>query len=174
MMRTVYVSMLRRGAELHGIPQPTGPRTVAHIDPLCTQLRTVADAAVMAVPADIQGRTARLLRNGQTRPVALCKSCHHHNAVPVENQLWRDDAMCAPSNRPEGYEDVSWFPVPGISSIDGRRNARAAREVCLLCPVSDDCYRYAIESAQRFGMWAGVGESGRFVLIAKARRGEAV
>ena len=74
-------------------------------------------------------------------------------AMPPE---WTRDAVCA-SVDPEVF-----FP-------EETRSSRAARKVCLQCPVAAECFRYAIsQPANLHGVWAGTTERER--LTARARR----
>jgi hypothetical protein len=49
------------------------------------------------------------------------------------------------------------FPEP-----DARRIAvKIAKRLCGECPIKKECFTYAIESNQRFGIWAGTLPSER-------------
>lgn len=37
----------------------------------------------------------------------------------------------------------------------------AARSLCRQCPINPDCLKYAIETNQKFGIWAGTTPSDR-------------
>lgn len=37
----------------------------------------------------------------------------------------------------------------------------AAKRLCNACPIKNDCLEYAIESNQRYGIWAGTSPSER-------------
>lgn len=41
-----------------------------------------------------------------------------------------------------------WFP-------EGPTNATAAKLVCAMCPVIDECLTYALKNNERFGVWGG-------------------
>lgn len=43
------------------------------------------------------------------------------------------------------------------------RTARAAREICAVCPIRAECLDYAIGNAERFGIWGGMTEHDRRV-----------
>jgi WhiB family redox-sensing transcriptional regulator len=62
---------------------------------------------------------------------------------------WQDDAAC-------GNEDPGLF-----FGHDGERGGDAARvamakAVCARCPVTGQCLKYATETNQRYGVWAGL------------------
>ena len=57
---------------------------------------------------------------------------------------WRDDSACR--ERP----DVDFFPFPEDVQAISR-----AKEVCVTCPVAEECLIYAIETRQGDGVWGG-------------------
>jgi WhiB family redox-sensing transcriptional regulator len=48
-------------------------------------------------------------------------------------------------------------------SVDGadETTLERAKEVCSICPVSDACLEYALETNQRSGVWGGTSEKER-------------
>ena len=68
---------------------------------------------------------------------------------------WVKDASCA------GMDDSIFFgnkeahvrPALTVSEI------KRAKGICASCPVSDDCFSFAIKNRERYGIWAGT--SGR-------------
>lgn len=66
---------------------------------------------------------------------------------------WRQLAACRDS-------DASlFFPVgstgPAVDQI------AAAKEICAICSVQEDCLQYALESNQEAGVWGGYAEDER-------------
>jgi len=61
---------------------------------------------------------------------------------------WQERALCTQSD-PEAF-----FPEKGGSS-------RAAKAVCLACPVRAACLDYALRNDERFGIWGGLTERER-------------
>jgi WhiB family redox-sensing transcriptional regulator len=56
-----------------------------------------------------------------------------------------------------------WFPFT--------RDADAvARSICRMCPVRQVCREYALEQRISYGVWGGLGEKERRVLLAEADR----
>jgi len=49
------------------------------------------------------------------------------------------------------------FPDPNVREIA----VAVAKRLCRTCPVKNDCLKYAIESNQKFGIWAGTTASER-------------
>jgi WhiB family redox-sensing transcriptional regulator len=61
---------------------------------------------------------------------------------------WQDAAQCATAD-PE-----AWFPAKGGDSSPAKR-------ICMRCPVRQPCLEYALENADRFGIWGGKSERER-------------
>lgn len=74
-----------------------------------------------------------------------------HRAAPALNEFarlfdpapWRTHAAC------KGMPTEWWYPERGDI-------APKAKAICAECPVQDDCGTYAVNSDERFGIWAGV------------------
>jgi hypothetical protein len=49
------------------------------------------------------------------------------------------------------------FPEPRVRLVA----TAAAKALCNSCPIKNDCFEYAIESKQRYGIWAGTTPSER-------------
>jgi hypothetical protein len=67
---------------------------------------------------------------------------------PADPLAWQLDALC-PQTDPELF-----FPEKGGSTAE-------AKAVCNACPVKSQCLDYALETAQRFGIWGGMSERER-------------
>lgn len=65
-----------------------------------------------------------------------------------EDLSWQDLALCAQTDPEEFY------PEKGGST-------RAAKQVCLKCPVRQECLDYALDNDERFGIWGGLSERER-------------
>ena len=61
---------------------------------------------------------------------------------------WMSDALCAQTD-PDAF-----YPEKGGSTRDAKR-------VCSVCPVRDECLRFAIEHNERWGVWGGYSERER-------------
>lgn len=71
---------------------------------------------------------------------------------PVEDWNWRDDAVCTQ------VDPTLFFVKPGGST-------RAAKSVCVVCPVREECLEWALESREPFGVWGGLSERERNRLL---------
>ena len=61
---------------------------------------------------------------------------------------WQAEALCAQTD-PEAF-----FPEKGGSTRDAKR-------VCGVCPVREECLKYAMDNDERFGIWGGLSERER-------------
>lgn len=79
---------------------------------------------------------------------------------------WRDEALC------QSHPEIDWIPDPpaGRPRRETLANLTAARAVCAVCPVSDDCLEDALTSPHTFGIRAGTIDAQR----RKLRKGRPV
>ena len=70
-----------------------------------------------------------------------------------DNDGWRDRAACR-------LTDANLFFPAGTtgSAVD---QIQAAKAVCRICPVQDDCLQFAFETNQESGVWGGKDEDER-------------
>lgn len=66
----------------------------------------------------------------------------------AEVPSWQDQANCM------GVDPDLFFPERGAST-------REAKEVCRGCVVRLDCLEYALDNAEKFGIWGGMSERER-------------
>jgi WhiB family redox-sensing transcriptional regulator len=79
--------------------------------------------------------------------------------VPINSRNWRHYAECLDHN-PELF-----FPVGTTGpAVEQTKKAKA---VCAECPVIDWCREWAINTAQEFGIWAGMDEGEPRRLLAR-------
>ena len=64
---------------------------------------------------------------------------------------WKSRAACA------GYPNDLFFPIGDVNE----GTIEKAKAICAVCPVTDDCLQYALETNQRNGIWAGTTEEER-------------
>lgn len=62
--------------------------------------------------------------------------------------LWMDNALCAQ------IDTEIFFPEKGGS-------VRIAKSICGRCEVASECLQYALDNAERFGIWGGLTERER-------------
>jgi len=72
-----------------------------------------------------------------TKYFALLKVIHASGGVP-----------CEPYPQVMYPEDI---PDPQLRAV----TTKAAKALCQSCPIIEDCFTYAIETNQRYGVWGG-------------------
>lgn len=63
---------------------------------------------------------------------------------------WMERAACK-------GKDVNLF-FPQREEMD---KLAAARKICIVCPVREDCLAYALQHHIKYGVWGGLGYKGR-------------
>jgi WhiB family redox-sensing transcriptional regulator len=91
---------------------------------------------------DLNGETTRL---HDRRPPALGDL----------DSSWRPRAAC------RAVEGDLFFPADGERGLAKRRRERAAKAVCVGCPVREECASYAISTREPHGVWGGLSERER-------------
>lgn len=82
---------------------------------------------------------------------------------PVELAQIHASAACA------GTDPFLFYPPTGARSA-----ARAAKRVCMGCPVQARCLRYALTHRERFGVWGGLSERERRELKRQISAGRSI
>ncbi|MFI6288326.1 WhiB family transcriptional regulator [Streptomyces sp. NPDC051018] len=79
---------------------------------------------------------------------------------------WQREAACTDED-PELF-----FPISAIGPGAGQLDR--AREVCGRCPVSRECFDWALSTGQRTGVWGGTAASQRRSVGSSVRTGGGV
>jgi WhiB family redox-sensing transcriptional regulator len=74
------------------------------------------------------------------------------SAPLAEEKPWATFAACAEA------EGMTFFPQT-------KAEARAALAICNVCPVREDCLEHALETNERFGVWGGMTEKERRLML---------
>lgn len=72
-------------------------------------------------------------------------------AEMLQRPAWMADANC------RGMDPGLFFPAQG-------EDAGHARAVCRACDVQAECLAFAVNNAEKFGIWGGVSEKRRRIL----------
>lgn len=83
-----------------------------------------------------------------------------HNSASTSNLVWQEHAAC------RGPLGAVFFPPPTTERKREKlaREARA-KEICHACPVVNECRAYAIEIREPHGVWGGLSEQERRLLL---------
>jgi len=81
-------------------------------------------------------------------------------AAQHEQLLWQERAAC------RGPLGAVFFPPP----FSERKREKVAREakaknICEACPVLDECRYYALSIREQHGVWGGLSEQERRILL---------
>ena len=74
---------------------------------------------------------------------------------------WRHRARC------RDVDPELFFPVGTTGPAEAQ--VQAAKAICALCPVREECLQWALDTAQDAGVWGGLSEEERRD-IRRARR----
>jgi WhiB family transcriptional regulator, redox-sensing transcriptional regulator len=72
------------------------------------------------------------------------------------NTSWLTDAVCRNNN----IATTLFFPEPGKPS----ESEVAAKRLCGICPVANECLRYAVDHHIQHGIWGGLNRRERKAL----------
>ena len=76
---------------------------------------------------------------------------------------WRDRAAC------RGEDPELFFPK-GTTTREDVQQTENAKKICKTCPVKNECNEYAFSHAEPAGIWGGITEKERSVLLKKNTR----
>lgn len=68
-----------------------------------------------------------------------------------------------------GLDSAVFFHPDGERNPSRARRTAQAKEVCHRCPVMDMCREFALETREPFGVWGGLAEAERRIIL--ERRG---
>lgn len=70
--------------------------------------------------------------------------------------VWHLDAACRGP-----YQAIFFPPARSESRREKRARERRAKEICVQCPVIDECREYSFEIKEQHGIWGGLTEKER-------------
>lgn len=82
----------------------------------------------------------------------------------VESWQWQVDAAC------RGMSSTFFFHPWGERGAERIERVRRAKDVCAGCPVVAECRRHALEAGEMYGVWGGLSEDERLILLGRHRR----
>lgn len=78
-------------------------------------------------------------------------------------ETWQVRAAC------RGPQASVFFPPPQFERKDEKlERERRAKEICTSCSVRKECLDYALRIREPHGIWGGLSESERKVILAQA------
>lgn len=91
----------------------------------------------------------------------MVRSHHAPDTLPRPPH-WTDRAACA------GLPTSIFFPV-SRDGVPAQIEAEYAKSFCAVCPVRATCLSHALAHREDFGVWGGLDEDERAVLVRTAR-----
>lgn len=85
---------------------------------------------------------------------------------PVGDTTWMARGACV------SHPTDLWFPREPTgrkAGLVGRTESARAKKVCATCPVVAECAAYAITNREEFGVWGGLDEHERRLIIRQSR-----
>jgi len=77
---------------------------------------------------------------------------------------WQFDAAC------RGMDSSLFFHPWGERGPDRDERVARAKVVCGRCPVIDTCRQHALTVQEPYGVWGGLSEEERLILLGRQRR----
>lgn len=75
-------------------------------------------------------------------------------------QHWQQRAAC------RGPQSMVFFPPPHFERKDDKlERENKAKSICAQCSVQDDCLSYAVSIREHHGIWGGLNEQERRILL---------
>lgn len=75
---------------------------------------------------------------------------------------WEASAAC------RGPHAAAFFPPSHLERKDDKlRREAKAKEICATCHVREECLEYALDIREPHGIWGGLNETERRVLLAR-------
>ncbi len=72
---------------------------------------------------------------------------------PMQNsddESWKEKALC------KRLTQYFFFDDQRVLTTKAKTKIEAIRELCEVCPVKQECYQYAVNNDEKFGIWGGV------------------
>ena len=72
---------------------------------------------------------------------------------------WQLEGSC------RGMDSAVFFHPDGERNPSRARRTAQAKEVCKRCPVMEQCREFALQTREPFGVWGGLAEAERRVIL---------
>ncbi|RVW09365.1 WhiB family transcriptional regulator [Prescottella agglutinans] len=82
------------------------------------------------------------------------------NLAPLADTWeWQQHGSC------QGMNESIFFPPTGERGNARMMRERRAKAICASCPVLNTCLEHSLAVPEPFGVWGGVGESERAIML---------
>ncbi len=96
-------------------------------------------------------------RKQQTNPYLEQKRLESRMTLGDEIKHWEDYANCL-TEQPDTF-----FPTDGVG-------VEIAKRICQNCVVKEECLEFALSTRQDHGVWGGMSERGRRLIIKQQKQ----
>ncbi|MDY5584264.1 MAG: WhiB family transcriptional regulator [Arcanobacterium sp.] len=87
------------------------------------------------------------------------------NGALVDFWNWQVQGAC------NSLDPEYFFHPEGERGGPRRRRIERAKRICQTCPVLEQCREYALSHHEPYGVWGGLSEEERSLILAQRRRG---
>ena len=74
---------------------------------------------------------------------------------------WQDKALC----KTNGVDVTVFFNDDMLRGPEKQARESAAKKICTACPIKTECLEHALAVPENFGVWGGLTEEERMVIV---------
>ena len=74
---------------------------------------------------------------------------------------WQDDGLC----KTNGVDVTVFFNDDMLRGLEKQARESAAKKICTACPVKTECLEHALAVPENFGVWGGLTQEERMVIV---------
>ncbi len=79
----------------------------------------------------------------------------------ARNWSWQDKALC----KTDGVDPEIFFHIDKLHGPERKARESAAKKICTACPIRTECLEHALAVPENFGVWGGLTEDERMVIV---------
>ena len=79
----------------------------------------------------------------------------------ARNWTWQDKALC----KTDGVDVTVFFNDERVRGPEKQARESAAKKICTACPIKTECLEHALAVPEDFGVWGGLTEAERMVIV---------
>lgn len=79
----------------------------------------------------------------------------------AQNWSWQDKALC----KTNGVDVTVFFNDDMLRGPEKQARESAAKKICTACPIKTECLEHALTVPENFGVWGGLTEEERMVIV---------
>jgi WhiB family redox-sensing transcriptional regulator len=79
----------------------------------------------------------------------------------ARNWSWQDKGLC----KTDGVDATVFFNDEKLRGPERQARESAAKKICTACPIKTECLEHALAVPEDFGVWGGLTEKERMVIV---------